>query len=605
MLGPRRPFLALFLASCLPGTTTGDGGHGEESAALAASESHLQAWEEPCSAILVDAVGAAAAVPPSWAGYYARAPAHWCGGFLTSVCGGHPAYYQHYCPNASALPDPSSCLHANFVYFTGDAAGGEYVLGPVLGSVMPGDWTAAAAPGSRELRTAAGAAVGQVRCVPGRRQPPRCELQPLTEPITELDARSPPASRRARWLPALVPAATAAAIVAAAEAQVGGVWSADRHAAYQTTDIDALATPGPLKTLVQKVVAAVTAALAASAHSAPELAAAAAAGISFGDVFVVKYEATGAAGQRSLALHADGSAVTFQLALNGDGNGSSFAGGGTYFKAMDCQATARVGSALVFGGDLLHAGVEITAGVRYLLVGFGAAAAAAASSGGPASKQPLTIESALHGVDFGPAFSVATGSSSSHAGPVLSAAGELQVQVWWPGAQPRGNFSLHARTESTSNALNSAPLKRVGIVWVSRSLPSGGGGGGGGGGIGGGGGGASAACRATAAGGQIEGQSACTEAASAAAAARERDPAGSSGSSGSGEWEPLELRLPGGEQWARRHTHILFAFPPDHAFTSYMLKPTVAASNAQQQRAAAAPAFMNTLGGGGSGGGWQ
>ena len=64
------------------------------------------------------------------------------------------------------------------------------------------------------------------------------------------------------------------------------------------------------------------------------------------------------------------------------------------------------------------------------------------------------------------------GPSGSGAGPVLSARGQLQLTVSWPAGGRAsfapGNFTVHARTESRSNALNAAPLRRVGMVWVVR-----------------------------------------------------------------------------------------------------------------------------------------
>ena len=80
------------------------------------------------------------------------------------------------------------------------------------------------------------------------------------------------------------------------------------------------------------------------------------------DCFVVKYDES----KPSLEYHEDGAAYSFSLPLN-DG----FAGGGTAFSYLDGEAVRpSVGEALVHPGGLTHAGAAVTAGVRYLLVGF-------------------------------------------------------------------------------------------------------------------------------------------------------------------------------------------------------------------------------------------
>lgn len=43
---------------------------------------------------------------------------------------------------------------------------------------------------------------------------------------------------------------------------------------------------------------------------------------------------------------------------------TDYTGGGTYFKSIDCRASAPAGTAIVFSGHLLHAGVEIDSGQR-------------------------------------------------------------------------------------------------------------------------------------------------------------------------------------------------------------------------------------------------
>ena len=87
----------------------------------------------------------------------------------------------------------------------------------------------------------------------------------------------------------------------------------------------------------------------------------------FRDLFFVKYEAV-EGGQRSVGLHRDGSSLSFNVLLNDAGD---FRGGGTYFD-HPVNRTFKIGKGevLVHSGKRSHAGVEITAGRRYLLVGF-------------------------------------------------------------------------------------------------------------------------------------------------------------------------------------------------------------------------------------------
>jgi len=83
------------------------------------------------------------------------------------------------------------------------------------------------------------------------------------------------------------------------------------------------------------------------------------------DAFVVKYEMEG---QRSLGLHQDGSDVTFNVALTE--RFVDYNGGGTYFDALRSVLHCSKGNMVMHSGNLKHAGVEITNGKRYILVGF-------------------------------------------------------------------------------------------------------------------------------------------------------------------------------------------------------------------------------------------
>eukprot|EP01052_Picozoa_sp_SAG31_P005430 SAG31_NODE_239_length_19453_cov_5.539888_2_plen_566_part_00 len=535
-----------------------------------------------CDALYLTAAADVRAAPAQdWAGYYSLAPPHWCGGRLASVCGSKAAYYQHYCPNASALPDPSACLQSHYVYFAKEetSRSGKYVLSPILGSLDSGDWLLAADPMgdagvvlpfhlNAVTAASAGAVpvVAKLQCVSARQKPPLCQLYNLGASVPRENLR---ASVRARWVPHLVPQESAASIIAAAEVQSreSRGWQADRHAAYQTTDLDALAHPA-LKRLVKPVVEKITARLLQAVDTAPELSSAAMAGIEFSDVFVVKYASTG---QRSLALHVDGSVITFQLALNGAGPNASqhvaheqYDGGGTYFKALDCRAISPAGTALVFAGDMLHGGVEIDGGVRYLLVGFGL------PNSGTHRQRTTVYDAELHGVDFGAPFKVAggeAGSSATDPAPWLTEDGVLHLTVWWQNICSRSsaaacseeNYSVHVRTESTSNALNSEPLRRVGIVWVVRRPWT---------------------------------HEQTRSVSNTSLYPRHGDapvalPPPTKDCNVKWQSAKLVLRLPSnGSAFVKRHTHILFAYPPGHSFVSALLKPAMA----QQKK----PAFFDT-----------
>jgi len=83
------------------------------------------------------------------------------------------------------------------------------------------------------------------------------------------------------------------------------------------------------------------------------------------DVFVVKYELSG---QKELELHRDVSVLSFVLLLS---NPNDFEGGGTYYKENDLLINQKIqGSLVIHCGKTRHSGKAITAGKRYILIGF-------------------------------------------------------------------------------------------------------------------------------------------------------------------------------------------------------------------------------------------
>jgi hypothetical protein len=164
----------------------------------------------------------------------------------------------------------------------------------------------------------------------------------------------------------LSPADCAAAVAAAEEAAAAqGGWLTDRHDNYPTTDLEVGKIPA-LAALWESRLAPTVLALVARHFGVP------ATDIAVDDLFVVRY-AAGDGHQRALAPHADSSHVSFNLALNG-----GFSGGGTAFMYFADPAdpasplTVRLapGQVLLHHSRVQHAGRDVTAGTRYILVGF-------------------------------------------------------------------------------------------------------------------------------------------------------------------------------------------------------------------------------------------
>ena len=85
----------------------------------------------------------------------------------------------------------------------------------------------------------------------------------------------------------------------------------------------------------------------------------------FDDVFVVKYDAKR---QKELLRHYDSGDVSFILALS---RKDYYKGGGTNFDVLGTELVELAqGECLVFNSGMYHAGLPISSGTRYLLVGF-------------------------------------------------------------------------------------------------------------------------------------------------------------------------------------------------------------------------------------------
>ena len=85
------------------------------------------------------------------------------------------------------------------------------------------------------------------------------------------------------------------------------------------------------------------------------------------DLFVIKYDARGGGEQRELRPHRDAGDFSFMVALSAR---SDYTGGGTHYPELGHVVHLEQGEMLSFDADLVHSGVPIRSGVRYLLVGF-------------------------------------------------------------------------------------------------------------------------------------------------------------------------------------------------------------------------------------------
>ena len=84
--------------------------------------------------------------------------------------------------------------------------------------------------------------------------------------------------------------------------------------------------------------------------------------LAFRDLFLVRYHPQE---QAFLRVHRDETPVSFVLQLNED-----FQGGGTYIDSLGTSLNHNTGDLCIHSGWLRHGASTITAGVRYVLIGF-------------------------------------------------------------------------------------------------------------------------------------------------------------------------------------------------------------------------------------------
>ncbi|CAK0821603.1 unnamed protein product, partial [Prorocentrum cordatum] len=165
-------------------------------------------------------------------------------------------------------------------------------------------------------------------------------------------------------------AANAASAAATGTQALSDGWTTERHAAYATTDLPCSAVPAISAWVRSSVRSRVFPKLAqrhgwlpalGDNRSCPEHAGSR---LAFRDLFFVRYTA---GGQSGLALHRDGSVISFNILLN---EPTDFEGGGTFIEADDRAYLIGKGDCFVHSGKLRHGGNPVTRGERLVLVGF-------------------------------------------------------------------------------------------------------------------------------------------------------------------------------------------------------------------------------------------
>lgn len=158
----------------------------------------------------------------------------------------------------------------------------------------------------------------------------------------------------------------ATSIVAAAEDHAivknSGVWDTERHQRYPTTDFSIYSLDSSIvslwnNTLRPRVLGIMASHIPAVPDGDMEY-------LSEEDVFVVKYDSFQ---QKGIAPHRDRSHLSFNIALNND---EMYKGGGTHMLALKKTYNIKIGDVLMHSSGIVHSGVDVSVGTRYILVGF-------------------------------------------------------------------------------------------------------------------------------------------------------------------------------------------------------------------------------------------
>lgn len=134
-------------------------------------------------------------------------------------------------------------------------------------------------------------------------------------------------------------------------------WTTKRHNNYPTTDLPLSALSNSIQSIVLCRLSEILD-KAKGLYCLPDTCS-----MNVTDIFVVKY----APSQQSiLGMHCDGNILTFQITLS---SLKDYEGGGTEY-CDGCIVKPNKGALTIQSGFVKHAGVPITKGLRYVLVGF-------------------------------------------------------------------------------------------------------------------------------------------------------------------------------------------------------------------------------------------
>jgi hypothetical protein len=139
-------------------------------------------------------------------------------------------------------------------------------------------------------------------------------------------------------------------------AAANGGWTTKRHSSYPTTDLP-VEKISSIFGLVLETLHTIVKKVKKSYGLKDDIV------INIHDLFVVKYKDSE---QSYLDMHRDGSFLSFNILLS---NTTDFEGGGTYFDD-GLTSYSEQGDILIHSSRIKHAGLPITKGTRYLLVGF-------------------------------------------------------------------------------------------------------------------------------------------------------------------------------------------------------------------------------------------
>jgi hypothetical protein len=135
-----------------------------------------------------------------------------------------------------------------------------------------------------------------------------------------------------------------------------GGWTTKRHVKYPTTDLP-IENVKPIFPFIVETFKTIANKINKSYNLNDDIK------LNFVDVFIVKYKHNE---QSFLELHKDGSFLSFNILLSSP---DEFEGGGTYFDD-GLIMTQEQGDLTIHSSKINHAGLPITKGTRYLLVGF-------------------------------------------------------------------------------------------------------------------------------------------------------------------------------------------------------------------------------------------